>query len=447
MLVTMINGVPWWYFQRLAGPWEGRQLDSVDPGGELAAAIEPERLIGSVVYPAAELVEPGVVRVIEGNRFTLGELDGSRSERIEALSKALMGAGFKAPVARDIRSEIWVKLWGNLSFNPITALTHATLEDICRFAPTRALAARMMAEAQAVAEALGVRFKISLEQRIAGAEAVGAHKTSMLQDVEAGRRDRTGGAGRRGDRARPHHRRADADGRGGARLGRPAGAAIGPGLADERIWVKLAAMSSSSASHSRTRRPRRPGDVRHDPVAVDEGAMLDDVSARANGRGSGSEPMVCQAVYLLRALTDCPKCGGRTPVFAMLGLPEFEVDNDPTTVVRRIGALPSQLEKAVREFGDGGWRRDKSEKVSGSHWHSHCKRCAARLGESFTLGPDGPFQPRLYKQRVAIKTQRLSGPFVLDGAQRQRSLPMLAWLEWHRQREAKAGRAGKSKTR
>lgn len=175
--------------------------------------------------------------------------------------------------------------------------------------------------------------------------------------------------------------------------------------------------------------------------------MLDDVSARANGRGSGSEPMVCQAVYLLRALTDCPKCGGRTPVFAMLGLPEFEVDNDPTTVVRRIGALPSQLEKAVREFGDGGWRRDKSEKVSGSHWHSHCKRCAARLGESFTLGPDGPFQPRLYKQRVAIKTQRLSGPFVLDGAQRQRSLPMLAWLEWHRQREAKAGRAGNSRTR
>jgi len=187
MLVTMINGVPWWYFQRLSGPWEGRGLDSVDPGGALAAAIEPERIIGSVVYPAAELVAPGVVRVVEGNRFTLGELDGSRSERIEALSKALMDAGFKAPVSRDIRGEIWVKLWGNLSFNPISALTHATLQDICRFGPTRELAARMMAEAQAVAEALGVRFKISLEQRIAGAEAVGAHKTSMLQDIEAGR--------------------------------------------------------------------------------------------------------------------------------------------------------------------------------------------------------------------------------------------------------------------
>jgi 2-dehydropantoate 2-reductase len=132
-------------------------------------------------------VAPGVVKVIEGNRFTLGEPDGTRSERIEALSGALMRAGFKAPVAKDIRSEIWVKLWGNLSFNPISALTHATLEEICRFPPTRALAAAMMAEAQHVAEALGVRFKITLEQRLAGAEAVGAHKTSMLQDVENGR--------------------------------------------------------------------------------------------------------------------------------------------------------------------------------------------------------------------------------------------------------------------
>jgi 2-dehydropantoate 2-reductase len=162
-------------------------LESVDPGGRLAAAIEPERIIGSVVYPAAELVEPGVVRLIEGNRFTLGELDGSRSERIAGLSEVMMRAGFKAPVSKDIRSELWVKLWGNLSFNPISALTHATLEDICRFPPTRALASRMMTEAQSVAEALGVRFKISLEQRIAGAEGVGAHKTSMLQDVEHGR--------------------------------------------------------------------------------------------------------------------------------------------------------------------------------------------------------------------------------------------------------------------
>lgn len=187
MVVTMINGVPWWYFHKLGGAYEGRRLDSVDPGGVIDQHIERERIVGSVVYPASELVEPGVVKVIEGNRFTLGELDGERSERIEALSQAMMRAGFKAPVSRDIRSELWVKLWGNLSFNPISALTHATLEQICRFGPTRSLAAAMMREAQAVAEKLGVRFKISLEQRIAGAEAVGAHKTSMLQDVEHGR--------------------------------------------------------------------------------------------------------------------------------------------------------------------------------------------------------------------------------------------------------------------
>jgi 2-dehydropantoate 2-reductase len=187
MVVTMINGIPWWYFHRLGGAHEGRGLESVDPGGRIAAAIGSDRIIGSVVYPAAELVAPGVVRVIEGNRFTLGELDGSRSERIEALSQAMMRAGFKAPVSRDIRGEIWLKLWGNLSFNPISALTHATLEDICTFAPSRDLAANMMREAQTVAEKLGVVFKISLDKRIAGAQAVGAHKTSMLQDVEHGR--------------------------------------------------------------------------------------------------------------------------------------------------------------------------------------------------------------------------------------------------------------------
>ena len=187
VVVTMINGVPWWYFQKLAGPYQGRAVSSVDPDGALAEQIEVDRLIGSVVYPAAELVEPGLVRVIEGNRFTLGELDGSRSERIEALSAAFMRAGFKSPISRDIRAELWVKLWGNLSFNPISALTHATLQDICRFPLTRTLAERMMTEAQAVAEALGVKFKITLAQRLAGAEAVGAHKTSMLQDVEHGR--------------------------------------------------------------------------------------------------------------------------------------------------------------------------------------------------------------------------------------------------------------------
>jgi 2-dehydropantoate 2-reductase len=187
MVVTMINGVPWWYFHRLPGPFEGRSLQSLDPDGVLAAQIEPERVVGGIVYPAAELVAPGVVKVVEGNRFTLGELDGSRSERLEALSQALMAAGFKCPVSRDIRSEIWVKLWGNLSFNPISALTHATLQDICHFPPTRELAAQMMREAQAVGEKLGVAFKVGLEQRIAGAEAVGAHKTSMLLDVEHGR--------------------------------------------------------------------------------------------------------------------------------------------------------------------------------------------------------------------------------------------------------------------
>ncbi len=187
MVVTMINGLPWWYFQKLGGPYDGRALTSVDPDSALAAGIETERLIGSIVYPAAELVEPGVVKVIEGNRFTLGELDNQRTPRVEALSKSLMSAGFKAPVSRDIRSEIWVKLWGNLSFNPISALTHATLEDICRFPLSRDLAARMMAEARSVGETLGVEFKVSLDQRIAGAEAVGAHKTSMLQDVEHGR--------------------------------------------------------------------------------------------------------------------------------------------------------------------------------------------------------------------------------------------------------------------
>ena len=187
MVVSMINGVPWWYFHQLAGPWEGRSIEAVDPGGLIAAHIEPERVIGSVVYPAAELVAPGVVRVMEGNRFTLGEPDGSRSERVERLSTVMMHAGFKAPVSKDIRSELWVKLWGNLTFNPISALTHATLEQICTFAPTRELATRMMGEAKAVAERLGVQFRITLEQRLAGAQAVGAHKTSMLQDVEAGR--------------------------------------------------------------------------------------------------------------------------------------------------------------------------------------------------------------------------------------------------------------------
>jgi len=187
MVVTMQNGIPWWYFHKLGGDYDGRPVTSVDPQGIVAANLEVDRVIGAVVYPATELVEPGVVQLIEGNRFTLGELDGSRSERIEALSALMIAAGFKSPVARDIRAEMWVKLWGNLSFNPISALTHATLEDICRQPLTRELAATMMTEAQTIAEKLGIEFKISLDKRIAGAEAVGAHKTSMLQDVDGGR--------------------------------------------------------------------------------------------------------------------------------------------------------------------------------------------------------------------------------------------------------------------
>ncbi|HQD83337.1 MAG TPA: 2-dehydropantoate 2-reductase [Quisquiliibacterium sp.] len=186
-LVTMQNGIPWWYFHRLVGPYEGRRVTAVDPDGAIATHVDNDRVIGSVVYPASELIEPGVVKVIEGNRFSLGEPDNGKSARALRLSEALTRAGFKAPVSTDLRSEIWLKLWGNLTFNPVSALTHATLAQICRFTQTRALAEGMMREAQTVAEKLGVRFRISLDKRIAGAEAVGEHKTSMLQDVERGR--------------------------------------------------------------------------------------------------------------------------------------------------------------------------------------------------------------------------------------------------------------------
>ena len=186
-VVTLQNGVPWWFFHAFESPYQGRQVRVADPEGVIAANIPAQRVIGAVVYPAAELVAPGVVKVIEGDRFTLGEPDGSRSDRVRAVSDALTRSGFKAPVSIDIRAEIWLKLWGNLVFNPVSALTHATLAEMCQFPPTRALAATMMAEAQTVAEKLGLRVRISIERRIAGAEAVGAHKTSMLQDVEAGR--------------------------------------------------------------------------------------------------------------------------------------------------------------------------------------------------------------------------------------------------------------------
>lgn len=186
-VVTMQNGVPFWYFQRHGGPLEGATVRSVDPQGDLARWIPPERVIGCVVYPASELTAPGVVRHIEGDRFPLGELDGSTTERVARIAEAFTRAGFKAPVLDDIRSEIWLKLWGNLTFNPISSLAHSTLVDICQFPLSRELAANMMREAAEVAGRLGVSFRVSLDKRIAGAEKVGRHKTSMLQDIEAGR--------------------------------------------------------------------------------------------------------------------------------------------------------------------------------------------------------------------------------------------------------------------
>ena len=187
VVVTMQNGIPYWYFHQHGGRLEGTTVRSVDPNGVVGAGIPAQRVIGCVVYPASELVAPGVVRHIEGDRFPVGELDGSSSERVVRVSDCLTRAGFKAPVLDDIRAEIWLKLWGNLTFNPISSLSHSTLVDICRYPPSRELATAMMREAQAVAHKLGIEFRVSLEKRIAGAEKVGKHKTSMLQDVEAGR--------------------------------------------------------------------------------------------------------------------------------------------------------------------------------------------------------------------------------------------------------------------
>ena len=187
VVLTTQNGIPWWYFQRHGGTLDGTVLDSLDPSGTIAGAIAPERIVGCIAYPAAEITAPGRIRHIEGTRFPVGELDGSVSDRVRALSETLQRAGFKSPVLENIRSEIWLKAWGNLSFNPISALTHATLADICGFPPSRDLAARMMTEAQDVAARLGISFRVPLEKRIAGAERVGRHKTSMLQDAEAGK--------------------------------------------------------------------------------------------------------------------------------------------------------------------------------------------------------------------------------------------------------------------
>lgn len=187
VLLTLQNGIPWWYFQKLGGQYDGRTVEAVDPNGTLAREIDADRIVGCIAYPAATIAEPGVIKHVEGVRFPIGELDRPESERAQAISDVLVNAGFKAPVLADIRSEIWLKLWGNLTFNPISAMTHATLVDICQFPKTRALAAAMMTEAQTIGEKLGATFRVSLEKRIAGAEGVGKHKTSMLQDVEAGK--------------------------------------------------------------------------------------------------------------------------------------------------------------------------------------------------------------------------------------------------------------------
>mgnify|MGYP001308220638 FL=1 len=186
-VITMQNGIPFWYFHKHGGELAGSRVKAVDPNGVCLDGIPADRIIGCVVYPATELVAPGVVRHVEGDRFPLGELDGSISNRVKDLSDIFAKSGLKAPVLENIRNEIWLKLWGNLTFNPISALTHATLQDICQFPLGRELAASMMREAQAVAEKLGASFRVTLEKRIDGAEKVGRHKTSMLQDVEAGR--------------------------------------------------------------------------------------------------------------------------------------------------------------------------------------------------------------------------------------------------------------------
>lgn len=187
MVLTAQNGLPWWYFQRHGGPHDGHVIRALDPQGALTGSIDPARIIGCIAYPAAEITEPGVIKHVEGTRFPIGELDGEETDRARAISEMLIRAGFKSPILSDIRSEIWLKAWGNLSFNPISALTHATLVDICQFPPSRRLAEQMMIEAQNVASKLGITFRVPLEKRINGAERVGKHKTSMLQDVEVGK--------------------------------------------------------------------------------------------------------------------------------------------------------------------------------------------------------------------------------------------------------------------
>jgi 2-dehydropantoate 2-reductase len=187
VVVPMQNGIPYWYFHGHRGRLAGTRVRNADPTGVIGENIPGERVIGCVVYPATELVSHGVIKHVEGNRFPVGEPDGTASDRVQRVADCLTQAGFKAPVLDDIRAEIWLKLWGNMTFNPISALTRSTLAGICQYPPSRELAAAMMTEAQTIAHQLGINFRVPLEKRIAGAEKVGHHKTSMLQDVEAGR--------------------------------------------------------------------------------------------------------------------------------------------------------------------------------------------------------------------------------------------------------------------
>ncbi len=186
-VVSAVNGLPWWYFHGLDSPNTERPLESVDPGGLIWRGIGPERAIGCVVYPSVEVPEPGVIRHLSDDKFSLGEPSGERSERVRTLARVFIDAGLKAPVRPRIRDEIWVKLWGNLSFNPLSALTMATLDVLAGDAGIRVIARAMMVEAQAVGEKHGIRFAVDVDRRIDAAASVGAHRTSMLQDLEQGR--------------------------------------------------------------------------------------------------------------------------------------------------------------------------------------------------------------------------------------------------------------------
>jgi 2-dehydropantoate 2-reductase len=186
-VVSMQNGIPWWYFQGFGGPWEGLRLERIDPGGVISEAIEARRVLGSIVYLSTEIPEPGVIQHTAGDRITLGEPDGSRSERCRVIADALVKSGLRCPVTARIRQEIWVKLLGNASFNPVSALTRATLAQMTRDPGVAGVIRNIMQEVEAVSQKLGMELPVSIDQRMAGAEKVGEHKTSMLQDLEAGR--------------------------------------------------------------------------------------------------------------------------------------------------------------------------------------------------------------------------------------------------------------------